>query len=386
MPESGLKSKEFNRRARMAVLLLVLAFTTFIGYAHLHWRHAPPVGIDALCPFGAIESAYALVFTGTILKRLAASNFILIFAVLLVALVFRRSFCGMICPLGALQELFANLGRKIFGRQLAVPAPVDRPARLLKYPVLALVVVFTAATGELVIRPYDPWVAYHHITSADLFTEFTAGFIVLILTLAGSFLFNRVFCKYLCPMGAFLAPFNKFGWYGISRSEKSCLRCKSCNAACPVQIDVAGSSRINDPECISCNECVNVCPSGDALIVAGPAASSGLRNRVVLGAVVAAFILVIGSTTITGNFQWKLPSLEKTVEAAGQLDPGLIRGRMTLMEVADVYGITPQAFIDRFGVEKADLGVPMKEIAKKYGFKEPDDIRAFVGEYRTARQ
>lgn len=61
-----------------------------------------PVGVDALCPFGGIESAITLVFTGSMLERVAWSSFILLLATLIIALVFRRSFCGHICPLGAL--------------------------------------------------------------------------------------------------------------------------------------------------------------------------------------------------------------------------------------------------------------------------------------------
>jgi polyferredoxin len=369
--------KKTNRRLRWTVLVFVLLLATAVGLAHLHQGEKAPVGIDALCPFGAIESAYTLIFTGFMLKRIATSSFILFFAVLLTAFLFRRSFCGFICPLGALQEISAILGKKILGVHLTVPAVVDRPARLLKYLVLLLVVVFSAITGELVLRPYDPWVAYQHLTGADLFTNFQIGFAVLVLTLLGSFFFDRVFCKYLCPMGAFLAPFGRFGWFGIHRKEETCLHCKACNNICPVQIDVAGSARVDNMESINCNECVNVCPAGDTLSITGPKNTPGLPGRVVQEMVAAIFILIIGVTTLTGNFQWKNPTLEEQVTAVGSFDPALIKGSMTLQEVVDSSGIPAQAFIERFKVEHADFQVPIKNIAQKYGF-ETEDVRLFA--------
>ena len=207
--------------------------------------------------------------------------------------------------------------------------------------------------------------------------NFQIGFAVLVLTLLGSFFFDRVFCKYLCPMGAFLAPFARFGWFGIHRKEETCLHCKACNNVCPVQIDVAGSARVDNMECISCNECVNVCPAGDTLSITGPKNAPGLPGRVVQEMVAAIFILIIGVTTLTGNFQWKNTTLEEQVTAVGSFDPALIKGSMTLQEVVDSSGIPAQAFIERFKIEQADFQVPIKNIAQKYGF-ETEDVRLFV--------
>jgi polyferredoxin len=67
--------------------------------------------------------------------------------------------------------------------------------------------------GQLAIRPYDPWAAWNHLIGPDLFAEFLAGFIVLAASLVGSLLFDRFFCKYLCPMGAFLAVIRRIGWF-----------------------------------------------------------------------------------------------------------------------------------------------------------------------------
>lgn len=378
-PVSERKEQKRNRKIRIALLIAVLVATTAIGLMHQFLKEGAPVGVDALCPFGALESAFTLVYSGVMLQKIAVSSFILFLAVMLVAIVFRRSFCGYICPLGTLQELFANLGRRFMKNPPVIPAAIDRPARYLKYVVLVLVVVLSAAAGELIIRPYDPWVTYNHLTSGELFEDFSIGFIILLLTLVGSVFYNRVFCKYLCPMGAFLALFFKLGWFGIRRNPDTCVGCGACSKVCPVDIDVTQSNRVNNVECISCNECVNVCPVEDTLFIAGPKMNR-VQAKKVLGAVVVIFALVIGVTSFTGDFAWENPTLQAQVEAVGGFDSELIKGRMPMQEVIDTSGIPAQAFVDEFKLDEKDIKVPMKDITEKYDF-EVEDVRVFVDEY-----
>ena len=41
-------------------------------------------------------------------------------------------------------------------------------------------------------RPYDPWVAYHHLGSGELFSEYLIGLIVLVLSLEGALEFTTI--------------------------------------------------------------------------------------------------------------------------------------------------------------------------------------------------
>lgn len=380
LPVKHYTGKNRFRKIRMAVLVLILAISTALGLLHQFMKDGAPVSVDALCPFGAIESAYTLIFTGVIIKRVAVSSFILFFATIILALVFRRAFCGLICPLGTIQELSANLGKKIMKAPAALPALVDRPGRFIKYIVLAAAVFFSAKAGELVIRPYDPWVAYHHLLSSDIFTELLAGFVVLLITLAGSFFYNRVFCKYLCPMGAFLAFFARAGRYGIKRDPAACTGCGACNRACPVQVDVMGGTRIDSPECISCYECVSVCPGKDTLSISAGKPGATIALPAALGSLVLVFALLIAATTATGHFQWKNPSLAAQVEAAGKFDPDMIKGRMTLGEVIQSSGIPAGVFESRYNIVPEDFHRPLKDIKEKYHF-EVEDLRDFVKDY-----
>ncbi len=374
-----LKSKKTNRWVRLGILSFVLLLTTGIGLLHQLYSSLGSPNMDALCPFGAVEAAYTLLVSGIMLKRLALSAFILFVGVMVVALIFRRSFCGLICPLGFLQELFARLGKKIIGRQFVMPSWLDRPARFIKYLVLVLIVVFTAQAGELVFRPYDPWLTYHHLASADLWADFSVGLIVLIITIVGSFFYDRFFCKYLCPMGAFLAPFNKIGWFGIDRNEETCIDCKACNKICPVQIKVTETARINDLECIGCNECVNVCPVADTLTVVGPRNGRRVKESWLPALVLGIFMVIIAGTTYTGDFSWKTPSLQEQVKTSGDFDSSLIKGKMTLQEIVDASGIPARVFEDKLKVKPEEFTTPIKDLGAKYGF-ETDSVRIVVDE------
>ena len=372
-------AQEKNRFQRLLVLVIILVMSTTIGLLHQFAPSIRTIGVDALCPFGAIESAYALITLGSYLPKIALSSFILLAGVMVVAIVFRRSFCGLICPLGTIQELFASLGNKLFSRKLTVKPSIDKPARFLKYIIFVLIIVFTAIIGELVYRPYDPWAAYHHLFSADLFSEFPIGLATLILAVFGSVFYDRIFCKYLCPMGGFLGMISGVGMFRIMRDENTCINCKACDKVCPVNVTVSDKEVVTSAECINCNECVNECPSEGALKI-GRTNGSSISPGKALFSVVLIFVLIVGATTWTGGFKWTKLTLEEEIQVAGSFDTELIKGRMTLQEVSGASGIPTVVFKERFNLSDEDIDVPMKELKAKYEF-ETEDVREFISEY-----
>jgi len=379
--KSDAKARSTAKAIRMTILVAILAISTAVGLLH-QFSDVKPVSVDALCPFGGIESAWSVIASGTLLAKVAWSSFLLLGATLLTAVFFRRSFCGNICPLGTLQELFAWVGKKVLGRHYSVPGTVDRWARYLKYLVLAVFVILSAALGTLVIRPYDPWATYHHLLSPELLEEFLVGFLVLLLTIVGSFFYNRFFCKYLCPMGAALTPFAKVGLFKIKRNASTCINCSACDKACPVNLPVSKLDTVKDPECLDCDLCVNACPVKDTLVIQGPGGkriSPTFRNLATL----AIFLLVVGLTTFTGTFRWTMPPLTKghTDEGKPTIDFEAIKGSDTWQSVIDASGIPKQAFLERFQLTEADLSQPIKTKAHAPGSTyDTEAVREWVKE------
>ncbi len=269
-----------------------------------------------------------------------------------------------------------------------MPAWLDRPARYLKYVVLAVFIYLTWTAVSLVIRPYDPWVAYQHLTSAEVFTEFGIGLAILGVSLAGSMLYDRFFCKYLCPMGATLGLISKLSLFKVRRAEATCIDCKACDKACPVNITVSEVAVVDSPECINCNECVAACPVKDTLAVSTKSGKT-LSPLAVTGSVVAIFALVIAVGMATGNFDWQVKSLateaaESAVSAglpATEFDLTLIKGRTTLTEVTDATGISPETIEQVFGVPVAEQSQAIKDTKDVYGYS-PGDVRTFIELYR----
>jgi ferredoxin len=375
-----------SRILRWSVLGIVLVGTTAIITAHQAVRGmGRPAGVDALCPLGGVETLYSL-FTGDgFLRRTAASALILLVGMLVMALVYRRSFCGQLCPLGALQGLFGALGSRVFKRRFTVPIAIDRAARWLKYAVLVVFAVWSWQAAELVMRPYDPWVAWAHLTSAQLFTSFGVGLVVLVLSLAGSLTYERFFCKYLCPTGALLGLISRLSVLRIRRDPTACIDCGRCDRACPMNVEVATAATVTSSECISCNECVNVCPAAGALRVTAPAGrrpSPVVATCVVVGLMAA----IVGFTTISGDFDW-LRTGPAEASGAGHHGGGEggggssgtidVRGSMSLNEIAATTGIPVAELAAEFGVPASALGQPLSQIKDSYGFT-PHDVRVWV--------
>lgn len=381
---------------RIGVLALGLIIITVIGVGHqLGW--AKVVGVDALCPFGGIETLWTLVISATFLQRVAASSVVLLVTLTVIAVVFRRSFCGYICPFGALQELFARAGSLVWKkRRPQVPAFLDRPARYLKYGILVVFAVWSWKAAALVLRPYDPWVAWMHLGSPNLATalaDFGVGFVILGVSLVGSFVYDRFFCKYLCPVGGFLALISPASVFKIRRNEDTCIDCKACDKACPVGVSVSTVETVKSRECIDCSECVNVCPVNDTLAVSGPKKKVGgrltLGTMAVLGSVLAIIAVGLGITTATGTFAWTVPGLAAAAPGAvvtsATFDVDTIKGSTTFIEASRATGIPAAAWIAKFGITEEQMGRKIGETVAAKGFDVETDVREWVRQQLDTR-
>ena len=158
--------------------------------------------LHAICPFGGVVTLYQLVTTGTFVQKIHESSVAIAGLVLLLAVLFGPVFCGWVCPLGTVQEWFGKLGRKLFKKRYNhfIPAKVDNVLRYLRYVVLAWVIYMTAVSGTLIFADYDPYFALFNFWTGEVAVT---GYIVLGVTLAGSLLVERPWCKYACPYGRF---------------------------------------------------------------------------------------------------------------------------------------------------------------------------------------
>ena len=252
---------------------LAVLGTFLIGLRHILPGEASSGGsFDAFCPFGGIETLLPYWLTGQTLKTTNLLNFALLIGVLGVAFVAGRAFCGWLCPLGAVQDYLARLARRLSGEKrfirgkqsparfpTGLPSQVDKWARTLKYGLLALI-LWVSVTA--VYPPLHFLCPVRAVFSFQLKTGLLWS--VLITFIATSLLIERFWCKYLCPLGAALAVFNKIAPLRLKVAENRCVDCGRCNTECPMDItDAHANSR--DLECIQCLECLETCAVKDTV-------------------------------------------------------------------------------------------------------------------------
>lgn len=174
----------------------------------------------------------------------------------------RGTFCGWLCPFGALQEFVGKAARLLRLPRIAVPRRLDARLKLLKYVLLA------AILGSVFVAPQ----ATDALVEAEPFkTAITLGFqrswpFVLYaggLLLASAFVY-KFFCRYLCPFGAGLAVLGRLRLLDWLPRRKECGQpCQTCRHRCDYgAIRTDGSIRYDD--CFQCMDCVVIYQS-DAL-------------------------------------------------------------------------------------------------------------------------
>jgi NAD-dependent dihydropyrimidine dehydrogenase PreA subunit len=284
-----------------------------------------------------------------------------------------------------LQEAFARFGQKIFKKRFVVLQKIDKPLRYLKYAILLLTVGMAWYYGTLWMAPYDPYSAYSHITTVSESIKedplAVVGFILLAVTLLGSFLYDRFFCKYICPVGAFYGIIGKISPTRVERNDKLCIHCKVCNKACPVNIDVEKATKVTDAECINCNECVLSCPKKGALEV--KTAKKVLHPITMLVIVVGLFFGTILIAQVTGNYQI-IPSALKE----GQIIPiSEVKGYYTIEETAIATSLSLKEVYEKLSIpENVSKNTKLKEISKEVPGYNFDEAKAKAGGIENAAE
>ena len=166
----------------------------------------------------------------------------------------RGTFCGWLCPFGALQEFAGEIGTLLRLRQIGLPQRYERLSRVPKFLVLAAIVVtavFFSAQAEKVaeVEPFK--------TSITLLFMRSAPFVLYAIALLMIGMFHyKFFCRYLCPLGATLAALSFVRrWNWISRRKECGSPCQMCRVKCRYGA-IEKSGAIVYSECFQCMDCV----------------------------------------------------------------------------------------------------------------------------------
>jgi NosR/NirI family transcriptional regulator, nitrous oxide reductase regulator len=167
----------------------------------------------------------------------------------------RGTFCGWLCPFGALQELIAMAAKVLRIKPQQFHRKVDAALKWVKYGVLAALTVSVAVASPLTntlveIEPFK--------TSISMGFQREWPFVVWALAcLALSAVVFRGYCRYICPLGAALAILGKLRmlkW--IPRRAECGSPCQTCRHGCAYQA-IAPTGKVDYDECFQCLDCVS---------------------------------------------------------------------------------------------------------------------------------
>jgi len=218
-------------------------------------------GASGACPLGSLQNAL-----GASEKR---TPYYVFGILVLYGILLGRFICGFLCPFGLIQELLYKIKTPKLKKNR-----FTKIFSYFKYVLLTFLVVIVPVLYGLRNVPLPGFCKYvcpagtiegafgllsnkvNEGELARLGPLFTWKFALAVSIILGSVFIFRVFCRFLCPLGALYGLFNKISIFGIKLDKPKCVDCGLCTAKCKMDI-----SHVGDHECISCGDCISVCPT-----------------------------------------------------------------------------------------------------------------------------
>jgi polyferredoxin len=211
-----------------------------------------------------------------------------------------RVFCGFACPLGALNQAFGWLARRVTanfpgarGQALRERLADNRhsPWQAAKYYVLVFLLA-AACFGSLQTGLLDPLPLVFRSVNMTIAPVIDAGFQALFLkprhyasawllfavfaaVLGLNMLRPRFFCRYVCPLGALFGLLNRFAPWRMGKLDDSahgeCANCTLCDTYCEGGCRPSGV--LVTSECLMCMNCLDACPKARMTFAGRPSAA-----------------------------------------------------------------------------------------------------------------
>jgi transcriptional regulator of nitric oxide reductase len=168
----------------------------------------------------------------------------------------RGTFCGWLCPFGALQEFVALLAQRLGLRPRRLPATLARLLDRGRYVLLAALCLSALwapqLAGQLVeVEPFKTAIT----VGFDRSGPFVAYAVALLLLSA---LYYKFFCRFLCPLGAAMTLGGKLRLPNWLVRRKECGQpCQTCRYRCTYDA-IEPSGKINYDDCFQCLDCVGI--------------------------------------------------------------------------------------------------------------------------------
>ena len=165
----------------------------------------------------------------------------------------RGVFCGWLCPFGALQELINEVARKVKIPQYELPFAVHERLWAIKY--IVLLVLFGISLESMMLAEKAAEVEPFKTAITLKFDRQWWFVLYAVLLLVINIFTRKVYCRYICPLGAALSITSKVRLFDWLKRRKECGNpCQVCAVECEIQA-IHPDGHINHNECHYCLDC-----------------------------------------------------------------------------------------------------------------------------------
>ena len=301
---TGPASKWFLYGFLYTLVILVMGIRMLVHYRHVPYQQLRTVSVMffQLCfafllpeimqrlnqPYQDLKSSWPLdydfFFDYSINEKIQAGTFglfMLVWGIVLAAVVVpvlsyfygKRWYCSWVCGCGGLAETLGDPYRHLSDKSLKA----WKFERVIVHSVLVFAVVMTGLvlytyfTGEHTVLGFlnsDSIRSTYGLYIGSIFAGVVGtGFY--------PFMGNRVWCRFGCPLAAYLGLVQRFkSRFRITTNGGQCISCGNCSTYCEMGIDVRAYAQkgqdIVRSSCVGCGICSAVCPRGVLNLEVGP--------------------------------------------------------------------------------------------------------------------
>jgi uncharacterized protein with FMN-binding domain len=184
----------------------------------------------------------------------------------------------------------------------------------------------------------------------------TGGAALLLLIMIGSLFIERFFCRYACPLGAFLSIVSLVRPFKIKKPRDACGTCKLCTSCCPMGIALNKTDVIRSGECINCFACVESCCRHNVTVKLAPPVAAACAAASIAGLYYVGNLLPAAATTTqTETTLSKLAAVSEAAEDTGPYEDGTFEGSASgFRGTTDVEVTVENGYIEDITVTSTD--------------------------------
>lgn len=184
----------------------------------------------------------------------------------------KRWYCSWVCGCGGLAETLGDPYRQLSDKSLNA----WKLERWLVHGVLVFAIVMTGLTLYAYFVEVESVLGIKTQTIQDIYGVLIGSIFAGVIGTGFYPIFgNRVWCRFGCPLAAYLGIVQRFkSRFRITTNGGQCISCGNCSTYCEQGIDVRAYAQKGEniirASCVGCGICSAVCPRGVLKLENGP--------------------------------------------------------------------------------------------------------------------